>query len=84
MVLRRFLKTIQSEENLFHVVFPDGRKIENGRKTHEFPPRGLPQAPLALGHPPFVHEAVLLLRVEIICNLFFKLDRCKKNPVFFF
>jgi len=38
MVLRRFLKTIQSEENSFQVPmeFPDGRMIESGRKNARF------------------------------------------------
>jgi hypothetical protein len=47
MVLRRLLKTIQSEENSSQVPkSSDIRTIQNGTKKQEITLEGLPQAPL--------------------------------------
>nr|ABN05983.1 hypothetical protein MtrDRAFT_AC149204g21v2 [Medicago truncatula] len=47
MILRRFLKTIQSEENSFQV--PRSFQTEERSKTQEFTREGLPHAPLRMG-----------------------------------
>jgi len=75
MVLGRFLKTGQSEENSFQVLRVSRRKNDWKRKKNAII-RTL-EAAFGVTHA-WLGVASTRLRADFVCSLFFKLDWCKK------